>query len=106
MNIALEFDIFTPQNYEIGRESNLTVTEFVPQSPFNDLAFWKFIPSSLDVNKAPIVVVHGVFRGAESQLKAFSDIAQRTGRLLIAPFFCTTCVFWLKLDKVSKRNWT
>ncbi len=53
------------------------------------LGGWLAMPERLDPALAPLVVVHGVGRGARKQARLFMQAAHEQGRLVIAPLFDT-----------------
>lgn len=49
--------------------------------------YLRFLPTEVDPQRPPLVCVHGIGRDAEGHLAAFTDWAERTGTMVLAPLF-------------------
>ena len=49
--------------------------------------YYLYVPAERDPAAPPLVTVHGISRGADEHLAAFTPWAERSGRVLIAPLF-------------------
>lgn len=61
--------------------------EFKAGSGRHGLPCWLAIPNELDTDRAPLVAVHGIRRGAKMQAQLFGACAAKVGQLVIAPLF-------------------
>lgn len=61
----------------------------VLQSPdvAEGIPYYLYVPSRIDPNARPLVVVHGISRRAHVHLTNFAPLAEMSGRILIAPLF-------------------
>ena len=57
-----------------------------PESPAA-LPYYLFRPTSLRPDRRPLVAVHGISRNAYEHVRTFAPLAERTGRLVVAPYF-------------------
>ena len=51
------------------------------------LAYYQYLPRQPNPDLPPFVSVHGISRNAHEHMAAFGGLAERSGRLLIAPVF-------------------
>ena len=51
------------------------------------IPYYLYVPSRVDPNARPLVVVHGISRRAHVHLATFAPFAEMSGRILIAPLF-------------------
>lgn len=68
------------------------MTRIQPGGGKRALGAWVYVPTQVNPDSRPLVAVHGISRRAKEQVQLFSDIAERTGRIVIAPLF-------------DRRNW-
>ena len=51
--------------------------------------YYLYVPKRLRGDRRPLVAVHGISRNALRQARIFAPLAERSGRLLVAPLFST-----------------
>ncbi len=57
-----------------------------PDAPAG-IPYYLYVPRILDPAAIPLVVVHGISRNAEEHAQTFAPLAEKAGRILVAPFF-------------------
>ena len=67
----------------------LTAGEVVKRRPnaAAGVPYYLYVPKVLDPAAIPLVVVHGISRNAEEHARSFAPLAEKAGRVLVAPFF-------------------
>ncbi len=56
-------------------------------APPDGVRYFLYMPARRSTSARPIVLVHGISRNADDYMAAFAPLAERSGRLLIAPVF-------------------
>ncbi len=60
---------------------------FRPAAGHDGLACWIAVPDTVNVDRSPLVAVHGIRRNAYQQAELFAERANALGRTVIAPLF-------------------
>ncbi len=71
-----------------GPAQGMEIVFRVPAS--NDaVPYYLYVPTRLRGDRRPLIAVHGISRNALRQARTFAPLAERSGRLLVAPLFST-----------------
>ena len=73
-----------PANSDTRRDARI---RFRNPASLEALPHYLFAPGKIDPERPPLVAVHGISRNAQEHAEAFADLAEASGRLLVAPLF-------------------